>query len=163
MKKVLFLDRDGVINSDVGLYYVYKPGDFLINRGIIEGLQWLKSKGFEFVVITNQGGIARGTYTKADVELVHAKLKSELAAHQISLLEIYYCPHHSDLEKCLCRKPGSLMIEKAAARFGINLSQSYFIGDNQKDMQAAKNAGVTGIYIESNQNINVVLSKIQHE
>jgi len=161
MKKVIFLDRDGVINSDVGHYYIYKPEDFVINQGIIEGLQILKSQGFEFVVISNQGGISRGTYTKNDVELVHAKLRKELAIHQISLLEIYYCPHHSDLEKCLCRKPNSLMIEKAAARFQINLSQSFFIGDNQKDMQAAKNAGVKGILIESNQSILSILPQIQ--
>jgi D-glycero-D-manno-heptose 1,7-bisphosphate phosphatase len=161
MKKVIFLDRDGVINSDVGHYYIYRPEDFVINEGIIKGLQELKNQGFEFVVITNQGGISRGTYSKRDVELVHAKLKSELECNQISLLEIYYCPHHSNLEKCLCRKPGSLMIEKAAARFNINLSHSFFIGDNQKDMEAAKNAGVNGIYIESNQSILSILPQIK--
>lgn len=163
MKKVIFLDRDGVINNDTGHYYIYKPDDFVLNQGLIEAMQTLKLKGYEFIVISNQGGIARGTYSKQDVELVHRKLLKELAHNQLAVLEIYYCPHHSDIEKCLCRKPESLLIEKAMARFAIDSKKSYFIGDNEKDMQAAKNAGIKGISIKSNQNIQTILSQIEND
>jgi len=163
MKKVIFLDRDGVINNDTGHYYIYKPDDFVLNQGLIEAMQALKFKGYEFVVISNQGGIARGTYSKQDVELVHRKLIKELTHHQLAVLEIYYCPHHSEIEKCLCRKPESLLIEKALARFAIDSKKSYFIGDSEKDMQAAKNAGIKGISIKSNQNIQTILSQIEND
>ncbi|MFA6400740.1 MAG: HAD family hydrolase [Salinivirgaceae bacterium] len=163
MKKVIFLDRDGVINNDTGHYYIYKPDDFVLNLGLIDGLLKLKYNGYEFVIISNQGGIARGIYSKAEVELVHQKLIGEFMRYDLSLLEIYYCPHHNEIEKCLCRKPESLMIEKAIARFAVDTKKSYFIGDSEKDMQAAKNAGIQGISIKSNQNIQTILSQINND
>jgi D-glycero-D-manno-heptose 1,7-bisphosphate phosphatase len=163
MKKVIFLDRDGVINNDTGHYYIYKPADFVLNDGLIAGLLQLKNVGYEFVIISNQGGIARGTYSKQEVELVHDKLLKEFARHHLSVLEIYYCPHHSEIEKCLCRKPESLLIEKAIARFTIDTKKSYFIGDSEKDMQAAIKAGIQGISIKSNQNIQTILFQINND
>jgi D-glycero-D-manno-heptose 1,7-bisphosphate phosphatase len=153
MQKAIFLDRDGVINSDIGHYYIYKPEDFTINTGIIEALIELKRKGYIFIVISNQGGISKGTYSKQDVDRVHNKLINTLKQHNIELLEIYYCPHHSNIEKCLCRKPNSLMLEKAVARFNIDVTKSYMIGDNITDIKAAENIGIKGIKIKSNQNI----------
>ncbi|HAM98104.1 MAG TPA: HAD family hydrolase [Marinilabiliales bacterium] len=160
MRKVVFLDRDGVINDDTGHYYIYKPDDFVFNKGLIESLQTLKLHGFEFVVISNQGGISRGTYTKDDVEKIHVKMIRELKLNNIQLLAVYYCPHHDKIEKCLCRKPNSLMIEKAMARFQIDPKLSYLIGDNSKDVEAAHKAGIKGIKIDTNQSILTVLDQI---
>lgn len=160
MQKAIFLDRDGVINSDVGRYYIYKPDDFVLNDGILSALQKLKKAGFIFFVITNQGGIAKGLYSKKDVNLVHAKLTRQFLEAGIELKAIYTCPHHPDFENCLCRKPGALMFEKAIARFAIDKTKSYMIGDSVKDMEAAKNAGIQGIKIASNQNIQTILSVI---
>ncbi|PKP11574.1 MAG: HAD family hydrolase [Bacteroidetes bacterium HGW-Bacteroidetes-4] len=160
MRKVLFLDRDGVINNDSGHYYIYRPDDFVLNEGFVEAMQKLALAGYEFIVISNQGGIARGTYSKADVEKVHSKFLSLMDDVRISILDIYYCPHHSDFEKCLCRKPGSLLIEKAMARYTIDANSAIFIGDNDKDMEAARNAGIRGIRIKSNQSLITILSEL---
>ena len=80
LKKAVFFDRDGTINSDKGHYYIHKPQDFVFNPGVIEGMKKLQDAGYLLFVITNQGGIAKGIYTKADVEAVHRKMCDELAA-----------------------------------------------------------------------------------
>lgn len=159
MRKVVFLDRDGVINNN-SLYYTYHCEDFKINDGLIEFLQILSKKGFEFIVITNQSGISKGIYTKNDVEKVHQYLTNELIKSNISILEIYYCTHHSDVEACLCRKPNPLMMEKAIARFNIDRSNSYFIGDQQRDVDTAIAASVKPILIESNSDLRNIIYKI---
>lgn len=163
MRSVVFLDRDGVINNDTGHYYIYKPEHFVLNAGLVPALKKLAAAGYEFIVISNQGGIARGTYAKADVEKVHQKMQALLAADGIPLLEVYYCPHHSDFESCLCRKPDSLMLEKAIARFQVDTEASLLIGDNKKDVEAARRAGVRGIKIASNQDLQTILSQILRE
>ena len=161
MQKAIFLDRDGVINSDEGHYYIYKPEDFTLNDGLIETLKKWNEKGYIFIVSTNQGGIARGTYTKNNVEKVHSKLIDILNTNNLTVKEIYYCPHHNEFENCLCRKPNSLMIEKAIARFNIDINRSYMIGDNIKDIKAAEKAGVKGIKINSNQSITTIADHIE--
>jgi D-glycero-D-manno-heptose 1,7-bisphosphate phosphatase len=161
MQKAIFLDRDGVINSDVGHYYIFKSEDFVLNEGLVEALQKWRHDGFIFIVISNQGGIARGNYTKQDVEKVHAKFLELMSDNNIHINDIYYCPHHNEVEKCLCRKPDSLMIEKAVARYAINISQSYLIGDNQKDVDAAAKVGLRGIKVTSNQNLLTIIDQIR--
>lgn len=160
MQKAIFLDRDGVINSDIGHYYIYKPNDFVLNKGLVESLIKLQKLGFIFIVISNQGGIAKGIYTKEDVELVHDKFQKLMDDNGILIKEIYYCPHHNSIEKCNCRKPDSLNIEKAIARFQIDRAGSFFIGDNESDIRAAQKAGIKGLKINSNQNISSILNQI---
>ena len=160
MNKAIFLDRDGVINNDTGHYYIYKPEDFVLNEGVIEALQLFKANGFLLILISNQGGISRGLYAKEDVEKVHALFTNILSQHHIQLDEIYYCPHHSEYENCLCRKPKPLMIEKALARFDIDPKQSWMIGDHAKDLEVAENAGVKGLQIEKNSNLLVAAKQI---
>jgi D-glycero-D-manno-heptose 1,7-bisphosphate phosphatase len=77
----------------------------------------------------------------------------ELAKDSISFDAIYYCQHHNEIGKCICRKPGSLMLEKAIARFNIDVEKSVMIGDSQRDVDAAAKAGVRGFLIESNSGI----------
>lgn len=159
MRKVIFLDRDGVIN-DNSHYYTYNVTDFIINDGVIEFLKIMSQKGYEFIVITNQSGISKGVYAKADVESVHQYLISELGKSGILILEIYYCTHHNDVEACLCRKPNSLLIEKSIARFNIDKTQSYFIGDQQRDVDTAIAANIKPILIDANSDLNKIINKI---
>ncbi|MCB8995450.1 MAG: HAD family hydrolase [Bacteroidales bacterium] len=156
MNKAIFLDRDGVIISDDGLYYITNPYDIKINPGITELLSWLQSEGYLLIVISNQGGIARGIYTFSDTERVHSRLLDLLKDHRIKLDEIYYCPHHPEIEKCICRKPDTVLIEKAISRFNIDAGKSFFIGDRETDMEAAKNAGIEGILVNANQDMSLV-------
>lgn len=156
MNKAVFLDRDGIINKEIG-DYVYRMEDFLINEGVIEALLFWKNSGYKLVVITNQGGIAKGIYTHEDVNRLHTYLKNTLNEAGVQLDAIYYSPHHSDFSNSLSRKPGSLMIERALARYEIDPTQSVMIGDRIRDIEAAEGAGVRGILVESNTDLSTLV------
>jgi D-glycero-D-manno-heptose 1,7-bisphosphate phosphatase len=158
--KAIFLDRDGVVNKERG-YYTWKIEDFEFTSGLFEFLKKIKNKGYFIFIITNQGGIAKKVYDFTDVEKLNNYIFEKFQENNTPLTDLYYCPHHSDLEKCLCRKPDSLMLEKAIARYKINPSESYFIGDNQRDVDAGNKAGVQSIKIEPNQNLNEILHLIK--
>lgn len=151
MRKAIFLDRDGVLNRDRG-EYTWRVEDFTWLPGVFPGLKKLVASGYDLIIITNQGGIAKGLYSHEDVNRLHDHLVDDLKDAGISVLAIYYCPHHPDHGKCLCRKPGSLMIEKAIARFEIDPSSSFMIGDMERDIEAATSAGVRGIWTPTNSN-----------
>jgi D-glycero-D-manno-heptose 1,7-bisphosphate phosphatase len=153
MSKAVFFDRDGVINSDEGLYYVYRKEDFVINPGVLEAIALLTQHGYEVFIVSNQGGIGKGLYTKSDTDLLHDFLIQQIVQAGGRITDIYYCPHHPDSGLCLCRKPSGLMIEKAIARFHLDKSQCYMIGDSQRDIEAAGNAGIKGILVPKNSNI----------
>jgi D-glycero-D-manno-heptose 1,7-bisphosphate phosphatase len=160
MEKAVFLDRDGVLNKELG-DYVCRFDDFKVLEHNFAVLKDLQDRGYLLIVITNQGGLAKGWYSVEVLDQMHAHLKSTYAEHGVLISEVYYCNHHPEFNgKCLCRKPGSLMLEKAIARFGIDASQSYFIGDRERDVIAGQAAGVTGILIDSDQPIGDVLSLI---
>jgi D-glycero-D-manno-heptose 1,7-bisphosphate phosphatase len=158
MNKAIFLDRDGVINVERG--FTYRLEDFVILPDLVESLQIFLQSGFLLIVVSNQSGVAKGLYTQADVETIHSFLTNELTKSNIHLSEIYYCIHHPDVSKCICRKPDSLFVEKALARFDIDPSKSFFIGDKDRDVEAAEKAGVKGILIEANSSLKLLLNKI---
>jgi len=160
MNKAVFLDRDGVINRDTTGVYTYKISDFVFNDEIIESLKILQDKGYLLIIITNQGGISKGVYTAGDVEVLHEHMLSVLNREGIKITEIYFCPHHSDRERCLCRKPGSLLLEKAIARFNIDPERSYFIGDKESDTAAGRQAGLNTVKTEMNRSIKKICSRI---
>ncbi|NOZ45415.1 MAG: HAD family hydrolase [Chlorobi bacterium] len=158
-KKAVFFDRDGVINVENG-DYTWKIEDVAINEGIVESLLKFQENGFLLIIVSNQGGIAKGLYSKNDVDKVHEYLTVLLQEQNINIAQIYYCPHHSIVENCICRKPDSLMLEKALARYNINPKTSYLFGDKESDTTAAKKVGVKGILIKSNENILPYCNKI---
>lgn len=149
MRKVVFLDRDGVINKDRN-DYTWRIADFDILPNVIQGCRRLQELGYEIILITNQGGIAKGLYNHEDVDKLHQHMLHIFQNAGVSILEIYYCPHHTDYGKCLCRKPGSLLVEKAIARFEIERNESFFIGDMERDIQAALGAGIKGNLVQTN-------------
>lgn len=160
MQKALFLDRDGVINSDVGHYYIYKTDDFIINEGIISSLKKISEAGYLLFIVTNQGGVAKGIYTENDVNKVHKYLLSKLEKENIQIERIYFCPHHDSIAKCECRKPSPYFIKQAISEFNIDRNKSYMIGDSHRDIQAAEGAGIKGIKIDSNENISPYCEQI---
>ena len=159
-QKAVFLDRDGVINRDV-LDYTWRIHDFIFLEGVFEACREFQKKGYLLIVITNQGGIAKGLYTHKDVEAINALMRETFEKEGVMITEIYYCPHHDVKGKCLCRKPGSLMVEKALARFDIDPSQSYFIGDRDRDTQAGEGAGVKGILVNVNDDLRKVIPLVK--
>ncbi len=159
MNKAIFLDRDGVINyTNENLYYVYKIEDFKINAGVIEFLQKKTKENYKIIIISNQSGIAKGVYSKKEVDSLHSFLNKQFHANKISITDILYCPHHPSVSNCLCRKPNSLLFEKAVAKYNINVNLSVMIGDSQRDILAAEKVGIKGIKIEKNQNLNSLFS-----
>ncbi len=160
MNRAVFIDRDGVINNEEGHYYIYKEKDFFLNPGVTDLLKFLKKKSFLLIVITNQGGIAKGEYTIEHVHKVHEKLHLLLKKEGIYLDEIYFCPHHTSVEKCLCRKPGTVSLEKAICRFNIDPGKSFFIGDRETDMQAGKKMGINTILVKANQDLSYLKESI---
>ncbi len=158
-KACIFLDRDGVINRERG-DYTFLLNDFVINPGVWQALKILKNRGYIFIVITNQSGIALQKYTISQMQECHNYMFQEALINEIFFQEVYYCPHHPSISNCLCRKPNSILLERAICRFNIDISQSFFIGDKQRDIEAAEKTGVKGILINSNTNLCEILAQI---
>ena len=156
--KAIFLDRDGVLIDNSGHYYIWKSDQLKLIDGVIENLRIFSQKGFQLFIISNQGGISRGLYSKNDIEKLHEELIQTFRKNDIEITEISFCPHHPEIEKCLCRKPDSLMIEKLMAKYKISKTDSYLIGDSKSDMDAAEKIGIQGINIIPNQNMFPYLS-----
>ena len=152
MNKAVFLDRDGVINRERN-DYTFRMEDFEILPDVFEALKLLQKTGYLLIIISNQSGIGRGLFKIEDTEKMHAYLLGELKKQGIHIEEIYYCVHHPETGSCLCRKPDSLNVEKALARFDIDPVLSYFIGDKERDILAGEKAGVKGILMESNSSL----------
>jgi len=159
--KAIFLDRDGLINDNSIAYYIYKVEDFKLNPGVIECLKIFIQKGYKIIVVTNQGGIAKKIYGNAEVEILNKILKKILAEESIEILEILYCPHHSSISRCICRKPDSLLFEKALAKYHIDPSTSFMIGDSERDIISSEKAGIKGIKVSSNQNLYKALKQTE--
>lgn len=149
LNKAVFLDRDGVINHDPD-DYTYKLEETTILPGIIPFTQELIKRGYLIIVITNQGGINKGIYGFEEVEAIHSYLHDEFLKEGVEITDYYYCPHHINFQKCLCRKPFSLMIEKAMHKYDVDPTKSYFIGDKWRDVECGEAAGVKGIKIDVN-------------
>ncbi len=146
MNKCVFLDRDGVLNEEIG-NYVYRPEELIIPAGVPEALQLLKGAGYKLVVVTNQAGIAQGLYTRREVLLIYGLIQE---ACNGALDALYFSPYHPRYDSAsLSRKPGSLMLEKATARFGIDPARSWMVGDRQRDLEAARRLDVKGIFIRN--------------
>ncbi|BDD10448.1 D-glycero-alpha-D-manno-heptose-1,7-bisphosphate 7-phosphatase [Fulvitalea axinellae] len=141
--KCVFLDRDGVLNVERG-EYTYKTDDFIIPEGVKEALENLKKAGYLLIVITNQAGIAKGIYTKNDVLACHSKLQNETSE---LIDDIFYCPHHPIKTESLARKPESLMFERAIAKYDIDASQSWMVGDSERDLVPCKKLGIKTIRV----------------
>jgi len=152
-RRAVFLDRDGTINIEK--HYLHRPQDFEFIPGAPEAIKKLKDAGYLVVVVTNQSGVGRGYYTLADVDTLHAHIQRELAAHQTSIDAFYACPHHpSDaLDEfrvdCDCRKPEPGMILTAAEDLGIDLDESYIVGDKRADIEAGRASGCTPLLVRT--------------
>src|SRR5579875_3157219 len=159
--KAVFLDRDGVLNQEMG-DYVCRLEDFHVLEQNFEILKQLQDRGYMLIVATNQGGLAKGWYTEDELSKMHQHLKELYRNHGVEFTDIFYCPHHPNFTgECDCRKPKPGLLLRAIEKYNIDPSQSYFIGDRERDVEAGTAAGVTGILIDSDQPISEVLHLIK--
>lgn len=143
--KAVFLDRDGTINLNEP-EFVHKIGDFKFIPEALIALQKLSQMDYKIIITTNQSGIGRGYFKKEDLEKLHQWMLKELKKKDIRIDKIYYCPHHPD-DNCSCRKPEIGMLLQAVEDFGINLSKSWVVGDDDKDVIMGRRANVKTIKI----------------
>lgn len=149
MNKILFLDRDGVINYDPG-DYTYSLAEFEILPTVIEALKLACDKGYKIILITNQGGIAKGLYTHETVHEIHRYFVDTCQESDVEITQIYYSPHHPDFGNSLSRKPCSLLMERAVSRYHVDVVNSVMIGDKERDIECAAKVNVRGIKIPTN-------------
>jgi D-glycero-D-manno-heptose 1,7-bisphosphate phosphatase len=144
--KAVFLDRDGTIIEDAG--YLGDPGKVRLLHGAAEAIKRLNQSDFHVLVVTNQSGIARGLLTLEDYRATEHRLDELLAREGARVDGHYFCPHLPELSgPCECRKPGSLLYRQAAERFGIDLHQSWWVGDRLRDVLPAETLGGRGILV----------------
>lgn len=141
MKPCIFYDRDGIVNvpPEDDVRYVLSADAFRIIPAFIDCLRITRERGYEAVIITNQKCVGRGLLDWAGLNAIHDKLRKELAGHGLSLLDIYVSPHLEDDHPE--RKPNPGMILKAAEEHHLDLSRSWMVGDNEKDITAGRAAG----------------------
>jgi D-glycero-D-manno-heptose 1,7-bisphosphate phosphatase len=135
----IILDRDGVINFD-SAHYIKSPDEWLPIPNSLEAVAALNRAGFRVIVATNQSGVARGYYDLETLSDIHEKMMRELAAVGGYVEEIFYCPHHPE-EGCHSRKPKPGMIEAIQQKYGMSLTDTFFVGDSYADIGAAQAAG----------------------
>ncbi|MGQ2991749.1 MAG: D-glycero-alpha-D-manno-heptose-1,7-bisphosphate 7-phosphatase [Brevundimonas sp.] len=153
LKPAVFLDRDGVLNLDVG--YPHLEEHLILTPGAAEAVRQLNQSGFFTVIVTNQSGVARGLFDLATMEAFNARLVRRLAEQGAMIDAVYACPYHDTAVDPRWRhpdhperKPNPGMILRAAAEHDLDLTRSLMIGDRESDMEAARRAGVRGFLFE---------------
>jgi D-glycero-D-manno-heptose 1,7-bisphosphate phosphatase len=155
-QRAVFLDRDGTINQCNG--FVAKPEELALIEGVAEAIRHINRLGYLAIVITNQPVIARGEASLEDLEMIHNKMESELGKAGAYVDDIFFCPHHPDKGfpgerpeykiDCGCRKPKPGLLFGAAEKYNIDLSQSYMVGDDRRDVNAGLAAGCKTVLLK---------------
>ncbi|WP_019140410.1 D-glycero-alpha-D-manno-heptose-1,7-bisphosphate 7-phosphatase [Noviherbaspirillum massiliense] len=151
--RAIFLDKDGTLIEDVP--YSVNIDQMRLTWQAGQALQLFQTLGYALFVITNQAGIAKGFFTEEALVPVRQRLDELLAQYGVSLTGFYYCPHSPDgvvphyAMECDCRKPLPGLLERAAAEHGIDLSQSWMIGDILNDVEAGRRAGCNTVLIDN--------------
>ena len=160
-QKAFFIDRDGTINKYVG--FLRDIDQFELIDGVADAIKLINESGYLAIVVTNQPVIARGEVTEQQLEEIHNKMETLLGENGAYIDGIYYCPHHPDSGfpgeikelkiKCKCRKPNTLLVERAVKDFNIDLNESYVIGDSKNDQDLASNLNIPFLFVNEEYNL----------
>lgn len=157
--KAVFLDRDGVLNHDHN--YVFRLEDLEILKNVPEGLRLLRDAGYLFFVVTNQSGVARGLFSLDQAMEFNAALAEALRQDGIVIEEFFICPHREIGESkefafvCKCRKPSAHFVEYAVEKYQLDRKRCFMIGDRGSDLDCARNAQITPIWMENSEHLLV--------
>jgi D-glycero-D-manno-heptose 1,7-bisphosphate phosphatase len=139
MRAAVFLDRDGTLIVDKD--YLNRPEELVVFTGVGPALKKLQDHGFMLFIVSNQSGVGRGYFTMADVEQVNARLCDGLKKEGVHFEKIYIAPEAPD-QPSRGRKPSPQFLLDARDEFGLDLAQSYMIGDKLIDVACGQNAGL---------------------
>ena len=160
-KKVIFLDRDGVINKKAPEHdYVKKWEEFEFLPGALDAITLLTEAGYQIYIISNQQGIARGMMTEEDLRDINDRMIAQIEEAGGHIAGLYHCPHHKDAG-CFCRKPEAGMLFKAAREYQIDLTKAVMIGDKASDVAAGEAAGCRSILVKEGDLLPVIQSLIR--
>ena len=167
-QRAIFLDRDGTINKYKG--FLTNPEDFELLPGVAKTIRTINHSGYLCIVVSNQPVIARGDCTFEELQTIHDKMETLLGKEGAFVDGIYYCPHHPVKGfkgerpeykiDCDCRKPKAGLLLQAAKDWNIDLSQSYMIGDSDRDVEAGQNAGCKASILLANYDLNATINNI---
>lgn len=162
LRPAIFFDRDGVLNVDTG--YTHRPGDLRWNDGAIAAVKAVNDAGWYAFVVTNQAGVGHGHYDEKDVDIFHRHMEAELARQGAHIDEFVYCPFHPEAKletyrrDTPLRKPGPGMILDLLARWPVDASRSFLIGDRDSDLEAAAAASI-GAYLYSGGDLHALVTQ----
>lgn len=148
MEKIVFIDRDGVINVDLMGDYIKTWDEFRFEKGVLEGLKTLAGKGYGIILISNQAGIGDGVFSEKALWDVHKKMLEVFAANGIKIRSTHFCLHGKKAG-CKCRKPATGLFEEAVRGLDYERGRTFFIGDKQSDILAGKNFGLRTILVRT--------------
>ncbi len=159
MSKVVFIDRDGVINKDIGYLHVIDKFEFI--TGIFDLLYYLQQLNYLLIIITNQSGIGRKYYKLSDFIKLNNWMLAQFKQKNITITDVFFCPH-TPYDNCDCRKPKTKMLIDANKKYNINKQKSWLIGDKESDIMCANNFGVNNTILFVNKNFNNKQSKAKY-
>jgi D-glycero-D-manno-heptose 1,7-bisphosphate phosphatase len=146
--RIIFIDRDGVINVDFIGDYVKTRQDFKFEPGAIEALKWLVAHGVQIIVISNQAGVGDGLFTESALKDIHRYMVEEFEKNKIFIRSAHYCLHGKE-GGCKCRKPETGLFEDAVHNMPYHKDKTYFIGDKKTDIEAGKRFGLKTIFVRT--------------
>ncbi len=146
LRPACFVDRDGTVMADT--HYPSSPDAVRLIPGVVEALAAVNAREIPIVIITNQGGIARGYYTESQYQAVRARLEALLEQAGVRVLDTYHCPHWEPVSgPCACRKPAPGMYLRAAAEHDLDVTRSVYIGDRWRDVKPGLELGGFGVLV----------------
>ncbi len=147
-EKIIFVDRDGVINVDPIGDYIKSWKDFRFETGALEGLKKLSDAGLGIIIISNQAGIGDGVYPESNLRDIHARMLKAFKEAGIQIKGSHYCLHGKNAG-CKCRKPETGLFEAAVQGLSYDPRKTFFIGDKATDVEAGKRFGIRTLFVRT--------------
>lgn len=160
MPPFVILDRDGVINED-SPDYIKSPAEWIPIPGSLEGIALLTQHQIDLYIATNQAGVARGKLTIEALQAIHEELQRTVASAGGAIRDIRFCPHHPDAQ-CHCRKPAPGLLLDLVAKYRLEPTNGYYVGDSLKDLIAAEAAGCNGVLVLTGNGRETLKSRPNH-
>jgi D-glycero-D-manno-heptose 1,7-bisphosphate phosphatase len=157
-RPAVFIDKDGTLIADVA--YNVDPHRIALSEGAGPALRSLQALGFELIVVTNQPGVGEGRFPASALAPVRGHIESLLAEHGVRLRDFCFCPHAADARPaCRCRKPAPGLLTQAAREHGLDLAESWMVGDILNDVEAGRRAGCRTVLVDCGNETEWLLSQ----